>query len=381
MKKFFTLFSGLCAALLLSGCSTGELINKISPVEETMEEQTNEVKTRVYMDETTGTLLDFNGTYLTIKGNENENYVFDVSQATLECEDGMIAGDEISIIYEGQLIDNDTSNVKVLKVVDEFHKKTHLEDRVIHGTLQNLTPNTITIKSEKGNMATYPITGAEQYYQNGISSGQWIYLHFKGKFPPKDNPGTLNASHMKVLTISDIEPMQVPTPTPKPVKTPEDETNDILSDSTFRAVIQDIRLNTLQMRPKGSKTSINLDLSGISCYFKGGIAPGSLVTVHYQGNFNGTSFDGISVSSVIGENTDTIKESSISSTVTGTIIGSTANTITMETFDGAIITCSTENTVNSSTGGLLTGSTICVTFNPSLSKTSNIYKAIKIADA
>ncbi|MCI5530875.1 MAG: hypothetical protein SPE99_01690 [Blautia sp.] len=381
MKKLFTIFAGLCITFLVSGCSAGDLLDKFIPVEETEETRNTEVKTRVYMDETTGTLLDFDGTYLTIEGTQEESYVFDVSQATLECEDGMIAGDEVSIIYEGQLINKDTSTVKALKVVDEYHKKVHLEDRTIHGTLQNLTPNTVTIKSEKGNLATYPITGTEQYYQNGLTAGQWVYLHFKGKFPPRDTPGTLNASHMKVLTISDIEPMQVPTPTLVPARPADAEASAAAADSTFRAVIQDIQLNSLKVRPKGSKTSVTVNLSGISCYFKGGIAPGSLVTIHYQGEFNGTTLDGISISSVIGEDTDSIKESSISSTVTGTIVGSTANTVTIKTTDGAIITCSTDNTTNSSTGGLLTGSNICVTFNPSVSKTSNIYKAIKITDA
>lgn len=34
----------------------------------------------------------------------------------------MITGDEISVIYEGQLSNKDTSTVKALKVVDDFHK-------------------------------------------------------------------------------------------------------------------------------------------------------------------------------------------------------------------------------------------------------------------
>ena len=59
---------------------------------------------------------------LTMESQE-QTYVFDLSEATLECEDGMITGDEISVIYEGQLSNKDTSTVKALKVVDDFHKK------------------------------------------------------------------------------------------------------------------------------------------------------------------------------------------------------------------------------------------------------------------
>ena len=45
------------------------------------------------MDEIKGTLKDFTGATLTMESQE-QTYVFDLSEATLECEDGMITGDE-----------------------------------------------------------------------------------------------------------------------------------------------------------------------------------------------------------------------------------------------------------------------------------------------
>ena len=45
--------------------------------------------------------------YLSRYSDEN-TYVFDVCQATLECAEGLIAGNEICIIYEGQLSDTDS---------------------------------------------------------------------------------------------------------------------------------------------------------------------------------------------------------------------------------------------------------------------------------
>lgn len=61
----------------------------------------------------------------------------------------MITGDEISVIYEGQLSNTDTSTVKALKVVDEFHKKNKLKNHTTRGKVMALTPNTITIKNKK----------------------------------------------------------------------------------------------------------------------------------------------------------------------------------------------------------------------------------------
>ena len=54
----------------------------------------------------------------------------------------MITGDEISIIYEGQLSGTNTGSVHVLKVVDEFHKKNKLKKRTAHGQVISLTSNT-----------------------------------------------------------------------------------------------------------------------------------------------------------------------------------------------------------------------------------------------
>lgn len=377
MKKLLVL--GLCLTLsfAMTGCSLGTMIDRIASNENTENENAEPDKPRVYMDELRGQLQDFTGNELTVK-SDDAFYTFDVSQATLECEDGMITGDEISIIYKGQINDTDTSSVKALKVVDEYHQKQQLEDRTAHGQVQSLTANTITIRAKSGKTATYPITGTEQYYQNGIVPNGWVYLHFRGKFPEgeTENPSVLNASHLKVVSVSDIEPLNVPAPTPTP--TPEEGSS---GDQKMQAVIQNVNLNKLQVQVNGTQTALELDLTAVPCYFKGGIAPGSQVTITYQGEFNGTTLEGISIKGINGQNPDSMKERQMSSTVSGVIVGSTANTITLQTPDNALITCNTTDAQLKTTGGLLSGSSVTVTFNPAVSRTSNIYKALKIADA
>lgn len=383
MKKLLAVCTCLCLTFTAAGCSPGELAERYLPSKNTDDQDTSVAKTRVYMDETTGILQDFTGNQLTVASDENV-YTFDVSQATLECEDGMITGDEVSIIYEGQLNDTDTSTVKALKVVDEYHKKNHLEDRVTHGTLQNLTPNTITLLSDEGNTATFPITGTEQYYQNGLQAGSAVYLHYKGDFPAQNAtaPTVLNASHLKVLSISDTEPLSVPSPTPPPMPSEEGASADSQNkEKQLQAVIQDVKINLLQVLVQDSTAPLNIDLTAIPCYFKGGMAPGSSVKISYTGEFNGTTLDGIHILGVTGYDPDTANARHITSTVTGAIIGATANTLTIQTSDGAIVTCSTVNAQNLSTGGLAAGCNVRITFNPSASKFSNIYTCLKIEDA
>ena len=392
MKKL--LAACVCAGLSFSiaGCSPGTVLEQFTSTGDTSVREltsssdtttTTEAKDRVYMDELSGTLQDFSGSQL-ILNTDSASYVFNVSNATLECKGGMITGDEISIIYEGQLSGTDTSSVHVLKVVDEYHKKNKLKKRTAHGQVISLTSNTITIKSKKGKTATYPITGTEQYYQNGIKVGNWVYLTFKGKFPDTsdDASASLNASHLKVLSISDLENLQIPDPTPTPAPnvtlTPEQIAN---TEKQFLATIQGVNANILQILPAGSDTTFNLDMSAIPAYFKGGIAPGSHVNVTYIGDLQTNPFEAVRIIAVTGEDPDTIDNKHISFTASGTIIGSTANTITLQTDDGAVDTFRIENAENLTEGGMEYGDYVLITFHPSRSKSSNIYTAVKVQDS
>ena len=384
MKKFTKLFLSSCVLLSLSGCTVGDLLTTYTSTQSdsTAAQETSETpKQRVYMDEIKGTLQDFTGATLTMSSQE-QTYIFDLSEATLECEDGMITGDEISVIYEGQLSSDDTSTVKALKVVDDFHKKNQLEVRKAYGEVQNLTPNTITIKNKKGKTATYPITGTEQYYQGGIHTGVWVYIYFKGKFASSEEgqSTSLNASHLKVISISDTDPLTLPEPTPTPAPG-QDSGDEASNEQQLHAAIQNISTNTLTILPSGTDNSINVDLSQIPAYFKGGTAPGSYVTLSYKGEFQGNSLDGVTVTAVTGDDPDSFNGRNLTYTVSGTITGHTANTVTLQTGDGAAITCFTEGAKDTSTSNLENGSGICVTFDPTKSKESNIYTAINIQDA
>lgn len=384
MKKLLAACS-LCLGFVLgmSGCSLGTIVDRfVSTGDVPQEEEPVGNTARVYMDEIRGKLMDFDGSTLTIVSGE-QTYVFDVSQATLECADGMITGDEVNIIYEGQLSDTDTSTVHALKVVDEYHKKNKLKDRTAHGQIQSLTANTITIKSKNGKTATYPITGTKQYYQNGIQAGAWVYLHFKGKFPENasNDPKVLNASHLKVLSISDTEPFQVPAPTPTPTPEEAAQQPENEKEKYLRGVIQDIHLPALTLSIDGIPQPVSVNLTSIPCYFIGGAAPGSRVTLAYTGEFNGSTLDGIHILSVTGEDPAQLTDRHMTFTVTGTILATTANTVTIQTYDNAVLTAYTSDARLNLSAGLSVGSNIRITFNPLTSQTSNIYTCLKIEDA
>ena len=131
---------------------------------------------------------------------------------------------------------------------------------------------------------------------------------------------------------------------------------------------------------ENTNTLLNLNISGIPCYFSGGPASGSHVTITYTGDFDGSSSENISVLGITGEIPESLSEHGISFTVSGDITASTSDTFTILTYDNIYVTCNIENASNSSTGGLLSGSSVKVTFNPAKSRKSNIISAMKIED-
>ncbi|MBU5482437.1 hypothetical protein [Blautia sp. MSJ-19] len=380
MKKLLAICIGSLFLTTLSGCAPGDVIDRFSTSDTAEIQDIHPESTRVYMDEIRGTLQDFNGNQLTIL-SDSSNYIFDVSQATLECQDGMITGDAISVIYEGQLNSTDTGAVRALKVADDYHETTELEEKTTRGQVQSLTANSITVKSKGGKTVTFPVTGTEQYYQSGLKAGVWVYLHYKGEFGSAhaDDPNLLDGSHMKIFSVSDIDPLKVPDPTPTP-DSAKNKDQEKQKENTLRAVIRNIQTNVLQVSAENSSDTLNLDISKIPCYFSGGIESGSHVNITYTGDFDGSSLEGITILGITGEIPENLSDRSTGFTISGDIAASTANTITLLTYDGMYVTCNTENASNVSTGGLLSGSSVKITFNPADSRQSNIYQALKIED-
>ena len=109
-----------------------------------------------------------------------------------------------------------------------------------------------------------------------------------------------------------------------------------------------------------------------------GLFDGAFFQVVRIGNLEEDTLEGVRIIAVTGENPAGIDDKHISFTATGTIIGSTANTITVQTDDGAVDTFRIENAQDLTESGVEYGDYVCVTFHPSKSKSSNIYTAVKI---
>ena len=373
-------------SLFVGGCSNDQIDDHIISLQDKISDATSSDPTsreasdssleeRVYMDEITGTLQNFDGTNMTIS-SDGETYVFDVSRTRLECKYGVVFSDQVSVIYQGQLSGTDISTISPIKVTDKYHNETPLENRTLKGKVKKLTSNAPVIVTEKGNTVTFPVTGVRQYYKKGIKAGRWVYVHFRGKFINETIVGDkqYDGSFTKVISVSDTDPLKVPAATPTPSPAPKKK------EQHLRAKIVSVSTSTMTVVPQTTGSELTVPLTSVPVYFKGGMAPGSYVNIIYTGKFNGESTNGMKIRGITGEDPDTLSIRNISSTVTGTILGTTANTVLIQTYDGVKILCSRENVQDLSTSGMEEGADLRVTFNPAKSRTSNIYTCIKFED-
>ena len=402
-KKLIFLIVCAITSTLFAGCSAESVAERYLPHPEKEDAETAEVKERVYMDKVTGVLLDFDGTSVTVSDSEN-TYTFDASEATLECASGMIAGDEVSVIYEGVREGTDTSNVKVLKVVDELHTKKPLEEQTLHGTLVGLTANTVTFRDDSGRTYLFSSAGSRQYYAGGIAKDLPVYIHYLGRLPEADPESAVpsEAPLVKVVSISDADPFAAPNLSKiiPQVAVPEEEVPEetasvavdggeavpaeaaavpqktkaadkpLTAYDKVRGKLQSEELGTIYFVPSGASEAVSLDLTGIPAYFPGGTAAGADVSFYYYGERgDSSSLAGVSVLFAAGEDPADIRPDKVSSYVSGTVVGHTADTVTVRTADNARITVRTKEASSYEPG---TEATLPV--NPALTGNSDIYE-------
>ena len=110
-------------------------------------------------------------------------------------------------LSKGSLTRTDTGAVRVLKVVDDYHDTSEVKEGTTRGQVQNLTANSITIKSKRWKNRYFPDHRNRTILSGRHQSGNWVYLHYKGDFGPAsaDDPNVLDGSQMKIYSVSDID--------------------------------------------------------------------------------------------------------------------------------------------------------------------------------
>ena len=382
MSKPSFLIAGLGLGLMLwfSGCTPSEALDRFTGADHEDAQVASEkdiviTGDRVYMDEISGVLSDFDGTTLCL-AKSGEKYFFDVSAATVECKNGLLSGDEISVIYEGKLSGQNTGTVKALKVTDTLHKKKPLENRQIKGTLNTVSSTTIQLTTKKNRTLTCPTAGTAMYFEKGIHTGASLILTVLGDTPLiSEEPPTADGSLIAVLSVSDVSPP--PTPKAPTITTPV--TDPFTQMQELRATILNLSGQTLHFCPDNSTADLSIDLAAIPTYLPGGALPGNRISIYFTGEYDEKNLSTIAIDRVIGADPESLNKSDITCYVSGTVIGSTANTLSILTSDNLIFTCYTDGVLTES-ADISEGSLVRIIFRPDSLSGTNIHTVYRIED-
>ena len=368
----------LCSSLSLSACISGSLVDQLAGKDSTpAEEPAPSPAARVYMDEISGILTAFDGSSISLRDGKTD-YTFDLSGATVECKNGLLYGDEISVIYEGQMNGTQTESVRALKVADVLHRQSELKERKIEGTITAVTPYSLTMTTAKGNTLTCSTIARPVSFRDGIGPGKQVVVHVIGKLHRlADN--RLDPDLMTVISLSDAEPFQIPEAPQIPNELRKETTEEGAQEAVDPAItLQRMRVTLLSstgqqivVMPRGSSASITVDLAVTPCYFPGGILPEEEADLYYYGTFNGENLSGVTIDHLRGQDPEKIRASSITSYVRGTVIGKTLDTVTLRTADNILFTFR-----DKTTDPYPVGSEVQVTVNPAASFHTNIYTIV-----
>ena len=171
MKKAVSVLSaGFLAAGMLAGCGssgTTAAVNDQTASSGTVTAQADrkaEVK-----------LISFAGKTLKVE-YEGKEYTLDISKAIINTN-VMHSGDTLIIYYDGELSE-DTEKYTVISV--ENLNVNDDDSAEIVGTLEEITMNSISIRTNDGRIITFNANNAEHSFSYGVNEGNWVTVIYDG---------------------------------------------------------------------------------------------------------------------------------------------------------------------------------------------------------
>lgn len=393
--------------------------------------------------EISGNIRSFTGGYLTIITNEEDSRIleFNLSDAQLECENGILAGDAVTVTYDGIIDGNSTRNATITKVSDP-EDKDKLTQQVLTGVISDVSTNMLTVLNTEGDSYNFVTTGASFHCSNGLEPGNWVSLTYLGELKMS------TAKNVKVLSVTDMgEEITVAqegifiSDIPKKVGTLDRARiyDNYKADSEVVAILPaETQLNQTGETDVGW---VRIDYEGNEAYIfkshltstpppgsasspipvENELAPeeslmracitavdGNLITVKSEDDANTYVFDSgkgslemaygplegseiniaytgkasrneedSQVISITDIDPEVVNEETGGFSVTGTVMAFGPNSITIMSNDGAQITCTTEALSENSDHEFSEGDYVTIVIKPSSS--SNVHEALKIS--
>lgn len=204
----------LCAAVMTgcgpAGCSSAQPAN--TPEVQKAEQKVFE-----------GTLYSFDGSQAVVQ-YDGTKYPLDLSNATITST-SINVGDVLAVTYEGTL---DANNPSAYTVVAVDTKADVEGSHELVGTLEDITMNSVTLRTIDGQKLTFNANNAQHSFAYGLDRGNWTTVVYTG-----DLQGT-DTSNISVVRIHDMDTDYVKEVKAKTTVQDVDETAYALQDVEVR---------------------------------------------------------------------------------------------------------------------------------------------------
>ncbi|MDO5389756.1 MAG: hypothetical protein Q4F24_01535 [Eubacteriales bacterium] len=355
---------GCALTILLCGCGNSEQTSaaqkpQVTEAAETETAAPTPTEEQETGGEVTGKILNFTGSILSLQVEGEDNSVeFEIGDGKLKCQNGILAGEEVVVSYEGERKEGDITKAKVLEVSDAPGRE-ELEETVIAGQIQAVTNNTLTIATEENVSITFVTTGARYELKQGLTLGNWVDVSYKGEMIGS------NVRNLKVLSVTDSNDLE--------------ETEELSSEDVqeMNATLLSVQNDILTVQEKeGEQYQFSASHAQISLRY--GVLEESEVILTYCGEASADASSS-ELKSVVDEDPKVVNEETGGFSVTGTVMVCGSNVLTVMSNDGAQITCAIEEAQIDLDREPALGDYVKIVVKPN--KKSNVYQVLKIASA
>ena len=194
MKKHYLAIAVLAMALGMTACSsktsetTADTTAATTAVETTAE--TDASAEDEEEDYYYGFVSEVNDKVITIADDEGKEVKFDVSAAEVEGADAIGTGDEVEVVFSGQLSE-DVTKAKSVDIITSAAAEAAAEavaeiDETISGTIEKADDKTLTLKTEDGTY-TFSTIIAQKVTKDGIKAGAEADVTFYGDLEDEED--------------------------------------------------------------------------------------------------------------------------------------------------------------------------------------------------
>ena len=190
MKKHYLAIAVLAMALGMTACSskTSET-TAATTTAATAAETTAETDASAEDEEEDyyyGFVSEVNDKVITIADDEGKEVKFDVSAAEVEGADAIGTGDEVEVVFSGQLSE-DVTKAKSVDIITSAAAEAAAEiDETISGTIEKADDKTLTLKTEDGTY-TFSTIIAQKVTKDGIKAGAEADVTFYGDLEDEED--------------------------------------------------------------------------------------------------------------------------------------------------------------------------------------------------